>query len=149
MELNITPVTNDEPEITKEDLIAWSKLKVDLAVVKEKEMALRKRIYSAYFVGAKEGTNKHQLANDYILKAVRVVDRKVEIGTLQALAVDGGQLQQHGINANELIEWKPELKIAEYRKLTPEQVRVFDQALIIKDGSPQMEIVLPASAKKK
>jgi hypothetical protein len=38
--------------------------------------------------------------------------------------------------------------LKEYRTLPEEQHQLFDQCLIVKPGSPALEIVLPAKAKK-
>jgi len=135
-------------EVTMDDMIAWNDLQAKLSALKEEEMTLRKRIYAQYFTMPAEGTNKVPLAGGWILKAVRVIDRKVDIGALQALSVEDGPLHKAGVNPNLLIKWKPELEIKVYRTLTEQQREAFDQALIIKDGSPQLEIALPAAAAK-
>lgn len=137
-----------EVEVTMKDLIEWDKAKRELALIKSKEMMLRQRIYKHFFPIANEGTNKVDLNEGWVLKAQRVIDRKVDLGILQAMATEGGAFQKAGIVAPQYIDWEPKLKVREYRTLSEEQRHVFDQALIIKDGSPQMEIVLPAKARK-
>ena len=135
-------------EVTMEDLVAWQDLHAQLAKIKAAEMLLRKKIYGGMFADPAEGTNTTPLAEGWVLKGKRVINRKVDLPVLQAYAVIDGPLQKVGIRADDLIEWKPELKIREYRTLTEEQRTVFDMCLTISDGSPSIEIVLPASAKK-
>ena len=135
-----------EVVVTMQELIEWDELQKQMKALKVKEMLLRQRIYKHFFQAPVEGTNKHALNGGYILNAKRVVDRKVDLGTLQALSAEGALFQQKGINANMLIDWEPKLKLKEYRALSDERRAIFEQALIIKDGSPQMEIVLPAAA---
>ena len=58
------------------------------------------------------------------------------------------RLTKLGISPEQLVKWKPELVLKAYRNLTNEQKEVFNECLVIKDGSPSLEIVLPASAAK-
>lgn len=137
-----------EAPVTMQEIIEWEDKKKKLAVLKVEEMALRMRIYKHFFKTPQEGTNDVPLSEGWLLKAQRKIDRKVDLGSLQALAAEGGLFHQKGINANLLIQWSPELKLKEYRALPESMQEIFNQALIIKDGSPQLDIVLPAAAKK-
>lgn len=139
---------SEQSEITMKDLVEWEKLHNQLALLKAKEMDLRKRIYAHYFPAPKEGTNNHSLAEGYLLKAQRKIDRKVNQEDLLALASEGGPFLQAGIDANSLIRWVPELEIKAYRALPDDKRIIFEQCLTIKDGSPQLDIVLPAKARK-
>jgi len=51
----------------------------------------------------------------------------------------------HGLELDftKLIVWKPELKLSEYRKLSEAQRQVFDRVLVVKPGSPQVDIKIP------
>jgi hypothetical protein len=132
--------------ITQADLERWYKMKQDLAELKTAESLLRKRIYAHYFPAAVEGTNTFNLGDGYDLKATRVVERKVDEGELAALEAaikaEGSNLPK--LPLRKLVRWKPELAKSEYNKLTAEEQKLFDRALIIKDGSPQLEIKKPA-----
>jgi hypothetical protein len=57
------------------------------------------------------------------------------------------RLELAGINVAALVKWKPELVLKNYRELTDEQKLIFNDCLVIKDGSPALEIVLPAKNK--
>lgn len=135
-------------EVTQEDLTKWNDLQEQLRKIKNEENLLRMKIWGGMFKDPKEGTNTVALHAGWELKGTRTVNRKVLIEMVNAMAVENGPFHLAGIRAADLIEWKPELKIAEYRTLTAEQKLVFDQALEIKDGSPQLKIVLPAKAAK-
>lgn len=144
-----------ENTVTQKDLEEWYKLKEQLASVKSAEMMLRLKIYKGLFVAPKEGTNTVPLGSDgWVIKAKRVIQRDVDQAALQhSMAVDEAtkmsRLSSNGIHVEQLIKWSPELVTKAYRLLTEEQVKIFDEVLIIKDGSPSLEITLPASAKKK
>lgn len=132
-------------QVTQKDLADWFTQKVQLAKLRVSEMLLRKKIFNGYFPTPKEGANNHTLPDNYILKATHVVDRKIDEPMLVALWDD---LVAEGINMNALIVKKPELVMKAYRELTEEQRKKFDQVLIIKDGSPSLEIVPPSTKKK-
>jgi hypothetical protein len=141
---------SDIPErtVTPELIAEWNDLQEQLGKLKAKEMLLRQAIYTGLFNDPKEGTNTYPLLQGWELKATRVIDRKIDLPVLQAIAGADGPLHKAGIRADDYIKWTPELKIKEYRTLTAEQRAVFDQALTIKDGSPQLKLVLPAAAAK-
>jgi hypothetical protein len=146
---------NPDP-VTPQELAQWYELKDTLAKVKQAEALLRGRIYRHYFQDPKEGTNNYDIGDGTgaVLKANRVIDRKVDVAALDALKKaqeeNWGESKAPGtvpqvplLKLDELIRWKPELAISEYRKLTDNERHYFDQCLIIKDGSPSLEIVIP------
>jgi hypothetical protein len=137
-----------ENKVTSQDLIAWKEMQEQLGKLKAAEMLLRQKIYAGLFVEPHEGTNTVPLNEGWVLKANRVINRKVDLPVLQAYSAPGGPLEKMGVNPNNLIEWEPKLKVKEYRTLTEEQRLVFDTCLTISDGSPSMQIMLPAKAKK-
>lgn len=126
--------------VSQADLAEWYKLQDELAKIKTKEMLLRTKIFKFCFPTAEEGVNDYQLPDDYVLKGTRKIQRDVDIGSLNALKKEFNEQQ---IPVDSLIRWKPELVVKEYRTLTDEQRLFFDQALIIKDSAPSLEIVLP------
>lgn len=133
-------------QVTQEDLAAWYQMSQELRTLKAKESLLRKKIFGSAFPDPKEGTNNYDLADGYVLKGQHVLNRDVDIGALDALKP---KLREEGVNPDNLVKYKPELKKAEYNKLTQEQKQLFDQCLIIKPGSPSLEIVLPAKNRAK
>lgn len=126
--------------VTMEDLAQWDHLQQELKRVKAAEMLLRTKIFNGLFTAPKEGTNSIPLNAGYVLKGTYVLNRTIDIGALQAI---GDKMAELGIHKDDLVKYKPELVIGEYRTLTDEQRQLFDQALVIKPGSPALEIVLP------
>lgn len=132
-----------ENEVTQQDLETWYKLKKKLADMKVQEEMLRRKIFGGWFPEATEGVNSKPLADGYVLKATRVISRTVD-GAAFSASIE--TLAKAGIATDEIVAYKPELKIGVYRKLTAEQMRLMDSVLIVKDGMPQLEIVKPKRA---
>lgn len=130
--------------VTMEHLAQWYKMKKQLAELRFAESTLRKRIFGNFFPAPIEGTNNFQLADGYVLKAVYSIDRDVDVASLAALT---DKFTEAGLRTDSLIRKKPELVLREYRTLTAEQQALFDQCLVIKPGSPQLDIVKPAKGK--
>lgn len=146
--------TIPENTVTQEDLSQWYQLQEQLKKLKAAELLLRMKIFKGMIKDPKEGTNTVPLAEGWLLKGMHVINRDVDQAALAVnTAVDPAthmsRLSANGIHVEQLIRWKPELITKTYRTLTPEQQQIFDECLIIKEGSPQLEIMLPASEKKK
>ena len=133
-----------ENTVTMDDLIAWYKAKDELAKWKNIEALLRPKLFRHFFPDPEEGTNTYVLPDGYQVKGIRTISREIDPGAWTALVP---QFQEKKINAEALIKRKPELIISEYRKLTAEEIHLVDQALIIKDGMPSLEIKPPAKKK--
>ena len=131
--------------VSQEDLAEWYRLQDELKRIKASEMLLRQKIFGAYFPSPTEGTNSAPLADGWVLKGKHTINREIDPGALGAMKE---QFVQAGIAADSLVQYKPSLVLKEYRTLTEEQRQLFDRALIVKPGSPALEIVLPAKAKK-
>lgn len=139
----------EQVAVTPEDLATWFKKKAQLAKLKGEEAMLRSRIFKHYFPTPTEGSKDNKVPlNDgtgAILQADYVINRTVDEQQLEALReamfAEGSNLPQ--LDLAKLIKWKPELSITEYRKLSETERHTLDQALVIKPGSPQMEIKIP------
>jgi hypothetical protein len=150
------PELEDIQAVTPAELAKWFLLKKQLATVKAAESLMRARIAKFFFPSPDEGTNNHPLKDGTgaVLKLTHTIDRKVDEGELEALkavlaeAETDEKSNLHGITLDfdKLIVWKPELKIAEYRKLSEAERQVFDRVLVVKPGSPQVDIKIPARA---
>jgi len=140
---------SEEVAVTPQDLVTWFKKKAQLAKLKGEEAMLRSRIFKHYFPNPTEGSKENKVPlNDgtgAILQADHVINRTVDEqqleGLKEAMFAEGSNLPQ--LDLTKLIRWKPELNKAEYNKLTADEKLVFDRCLIIKPGSPQMEIKIP------
>lgn len=142
-----------ENTVTQEDINEWYRLQEQLKRIKASESLLRGKIYKALFPNPEEGTNTIPLAEGWVMKAKRTIQRDIDMAalTINASIPEGethSRLTKLGISPEQLVKWKPELVLKAYRNLTNEQKEVFNECLVIKDGSPSLEIVLPASAAK-
>lgn len=131
-----------ENEVTMQDLVNWQEMVQQLRNLKNAEMLLRKKIAKHYFPLAIEGTQKADLNAGYKLKLTLPYTRDFDMGALSAARED---FQAQGIPVESLMRTKYELDKKEYNTLTEEQRVTFDQVLIIKPGSPSLEIVAPKS----
>jgi hypothetical protein len=138
---------------TMEMISKWNDLQEKLAKIKAEEMLLRTALFKGLFVDPREGVNTLPLStmhmDDWELKGERTINRKIDLPVLQAMAVPNGPLHIAGIRADDLVVWKPELNLKNYRELTAEQKLVFDQCLEIKDGSPQLKLQMTTAAKNR
>jgi len=130
----------DNP-VTDADITLWWQAKQELEKWKNVEALMRPKIFKHCFPDPREGTNTYALPNGYQLKGIRVVNRDVDPGALDALTE---QFHARNLNPDTFIARKPTLIISEYRKLTDEEIHLVDQALIIKDGMPQLKVAPPA-----
>lgn len=149
-----------ESTVTAADLAEWYALQKQLGELKSKEALIRSRIFKHFFPNPTEGTNNFELKDGTgaVLKGKHTINRSVDVGSLDALRTSQTAAiksrDEDGVVPNipllpldDLIKWKPELALAEYRKLTEEERTYFDQALVIKDGAPALEITIPKRAK--
>jgi hypothetical protein len=135
-----------ENTCTQADLEEWYRTQAELTLLKQKEILLRCKLFKFHFPTPKEGVNNKEL-NDgtgCVLKGTHKINRAVDDG---ALSVMSPKLLEVQVPVDVLFVRKPELCISEYRKLNVDQVKLVDQCLIIKNGTPELKIVLPAKAK--
>lgn len=133
-------VSIPENQVTQADLAKWYELSEQLKKLRAQEITLRKKIFGSAFPSPVEGTNSFELGDGYVLKGKHTLNRDVDPGAFDALKEP---LRERGINPDGLVQYKPSLVLREYRKLTAEEQQFFDQCLIVKPGSPSLEIVLP------
>lgn len=140
-------------------IVEWQRLKqhiaVNVAPLVTQEMGLRKELMSMAFPVAVEGTNNFDLGQGYTLKGVKKLEYKLDnhvdrgyptdvaYDAIVALGNEGAFL------AERLIVYKPELSVAEYKKLDPNNPThikikaLIDGVLTIKDASPTLEVATP------
>jgi len=143
----------EETAVTPAELSKWYLLKKQLAEVKTAESLMRSRIAKFFFPTPDEGTNTLPLKDGTgaNLKMIHTIDRKVDEGELEALkaaieaakADDTSNLKGVDFEWDKLIIWKPELKVAEYRKLSEADQAIFDRVLVVKPGMAQLDITIP------
>lgn len=127
--------------VTQADLFLWYEMQEQLKKLKAGEMLLRKKIFDFYFADPKEGVNSYAMPDAYVLKGTYVINREVDPGGFEALRPT---LEKANVSPDKLVVFKPSLVVKEYRTLTAEEQKMFDQCLIIKPGAPSLEIVKPA-----
>lgn len=138
-----------ENTLDMNDLYKWFELRKQIEAFKAvttQEMFLRKKIAACLFPNPSEGTNTFELQDGTgaVVKYGHTIERKVDEGALTSLREE---FEKVGISVDDLIRRKPELEKKAYNRLTDVQRSVFDQALLIKPGSPTLDIVIPAKAK--
>lgn len=121
-------------------LAEWHKAKEQLDVLKAKELSLRNEIFGEAFPSPVEGSrNKAPLASGYVLKGDYKINRNVDQAVVATLA--------KGDNTRALTDKyfrvKYDLNITEWKKATPEEIKILAEAVIEKPGTPALEIVLP------
>lgn len=131
------------------------KLQDDLAILKAKEMDLRKYIVSRAFPQKEEGTNTKELGNGYELKAVikynyKLSDNDVVEKTLQEIAAIGNE---GSFIADRLVGWTPNFYKTEYNKLQDDAaagnenakkiLKLCEKMLTITDAAPTLTIKEP------
>jgi len=110
------------------------------------EQALRKEVAELFFPTPSEGVNSTPLAEGWALKYTYKIDRKLDEAALPAVKA---KLQEMEVNTDVLVVMKPSLDTKAYKALVtlnPEGAKIFEQAMIIKPGSPTLELVAPKTA---
>jgi len=131
-------------------LLSWKEAKQQLETAKNAEMALRKMIVedSGLFDATKEkGTQRVNLGEGWQIKVEKKINwtTKAELedgrhidDALELIEASAGKLA-----ADELVKFKPEVKMSIYNKLTPEQKEIIDPFLTSSPASPSLELIPP------
>lgn len=143
-----------ENTVTDADIALWWETQQQLSKLKATEALLRNKIFKHWFPAPVEGTNSLPLPDGFVAKGVYKINRDVDEAALKlytsSQVVEGvpagpSVFEAHQISVDALIRYKPELNIRAYRALTDEQRKIFDQALTIKVGMPDLKISPPSS----
>lgn len=134
------PEMNLTEEQKYELLYNWYSKKEELAKVQAQERALRQSVVSVFFPdGLNENTNKIKLDTGDDLVVTQPYTRKVDKAIFSQILPD---LVKAGVDVNEVTETKVELRVTAYRKLTAEQLAIFDECVTTTPGSPQVKIAV-------
>lgn len=134
------PEMNLTEEQKYELLYNWYSKKEELAKVQAQERALRQSVVSVFFPdGLNENTNKIKLDTGDDLVVTQPYTRKVDKAIFSQILPD---LIEAGVDVNEVTETKVELRVAAYRKLTAEQLAIFDECVTTTPGFPQVKIAV-------
>lgn len=124
---------------------AWLDASKQLEVWKETEARLREQLVEGYFPNADpEGTTKLPLNDGWEMHCTMRMNRKVLNRNGEATKV---YQQLPPEVADEVIAWKPDLKLRGYRKLSDEQRALVDTVVESKPGLPSLKLVPPKEEK--
>lgn len=114
----------------------WIAVKTDLERLKKREADLRKKLFDGAFPAPIEGVNTVELSDGSIVKGTYKINRTVDEAALQAVKEN-----LPAEKSARLVIFKPQLSLTEYRKLTDEERKIFDAALIVRPGSVSLEVI--------
>ena len=106
-------------------------LNIQLKAIKEKEAALRRALCDELLKGKQVGTHNFNVAGLKV-KAVKGVSMRIDA------KIDVDELSDEEKN---LIRWKPELKVGDYKKTTSDTSRL-DEYVIVTPSMPTLSIEL-------
>lgn len=136
--------TIDDPGFLAK-LQEWQTAQTQAARWKLTEMQLRQELFGFAFLSPVEGTNKVSLPHGWTFSAKHKINRTIDQAALPAAQE---QLRVMNVNADELVKYKPDLVVSKYKLLSEAARLIFDQALTIKPGSPEIELVPPKEKKE-
>lgn len=142
MDIDFSQPTQMTPEQAFELLKRWFIQKDELKTLQAAEVLARKELAVHFFPTPREGTNIYEIVGDgtvppYELVMEHKINRSLDEALLNTL---GRKLYEDGVPMDLLIEYKPSLKLAEYRKLNDAQRAAFDALLTSKEGTPTLTI---------
>lgn len=119
-------------------LAKWQDVAKELKSLKVQEMDMRKKLSKHFFPNPKEGTNTCDLGNEWKAKTNHKVNRKCDEAVFEAVF---SRLPRG--SKSSLIKFEPKLIVKAYKSLTDKERKIFDECLIISDGSPTLSVVPP------
>lgn len=126
------------------EIVKWLEMVDRLAAAKNEEMAARKRIAENLFPSIQRGTQEWRFGDsaglDYVAKRLTCSYSQSFKVDVAALTLVAPRLIELGVNPNDLVEWKPELKKKAYDALTDEQRAIADEAITYTWGSPTIKL---------
>ena len=135
------PTTQPLPPALAGSILRWQELAGWLVKAKDEEMNLRKAIATALFPAPTEGVNRLLLAGDDGTTMEVVMTHKIN-RELDEPALDSvmPRLPEDFRKLGILVAYKPSLVLSGLRRLTPEQARIFADALTEKPGAPSLVV---------
>lgn len=151
--------TSQPQPMSREDrdslLLEWKEAQEQLAIAKEHEMRLRKRIVAEaglFDPNKEEGTQTVVLGGGWKLKAVKKLNWKV-FETIDGLDIDLSDAIQAieeiegKMAADEIVKFDPRLSVSTFKKLMPEAKAIIEPFLQSSPASPSLELVPPKDKK--
>jgi hypothetical protein len=117
-------------------LAEWRQISDWMEQAKAREMALRKELVSFLSPNGSEGSVKFQ-GPGFVIAVTHKLTRSLDAAALESVMM---QLPED-VRMGKLISYKPEFSTKVYRDLAPDHRKIFEQALVIKEGAPALEII--------
>lgn len=116
----------------------WQETKQNIADAQAFEMTQRKELAALFVPTPTEGTNKVAgFGFEVVLK--HKINRTLDVPALDSVMP---QLAEEFRVVGTLIQYKPAFDLAAYKAMPDDQRKIFEQALTIKDGAPDLKIIL-------
>lgn len=125
-------------------VLKWFAANEVLRKARAEEMELRLAAIAAVYppdILEHTGAFNAELVDESVLKCVIRANAKVDgkkikaaLDKLRAIGADGVLL------AERLVKWTPEASIAEFKKLTDKQRRIFKDVITVAGGAPSLEL---------
>lgn len=132
---------------TDELIDAWRSAASDLAVMKEVESDLRKRVEMNVFDPTiTEGTETKDLGNGYKLKAAKgwkVTVPSADINLLNQALDKIEKMENGAFIVERLVKWSPTVSKTEYKALNPIMKGIIDDAVTIAPDTTKLTFVEP------
>lgn len=138
--MSILPIARLSEEQAKEELTQLVAYQTEIRRLTNLENILRKRLYDHFFgqVKVKEGVNYHLLDDGSKVKAEVRFTRTIDEASL---AANKESLIAMGIPVDQIVKYKPELVLRQYRSLEGEAKLSFDENMVTKPGLPGLTLV--------
>lgn len=105
------------------------------------ERQLRQQVVKEFFTATKEGANTYA-AQGVTIKVTGKVNRTLDKAALDAVMPQLPEKYRVLDTADSIIRYEPTFDLKVYRAMSPDERKIFEQALTIKDGAPSLEIVI-------
>lgn len=124
--------------ITDQVITDWKEAAEKAAFWKDREMELRKLIFAGLFPNPVEGSgNKLRIGHGMAMQATYKINRSVNKDMLNEIRASSDNIAPL---IAKVINFKPELRVGEWKKLDKEDILLLAPAITEKPGSPELEL---------
>jgi hypothetical protein len=131
------------PKDPKALLLMWGELTELQKKIKSVEMEIRKKVANHFVPNPEEGTNTVDLGKGWKVKVKHKLSRTADEAMFATVFEELGD----DYAKEDLFKFKPTLIQSKYNKLSDANKVIFDQCIVMKPGSPTIEIVPPKEEK--